>query len=168
MEAKEMNVGIRAIKQKFPNSNYSSIFKDKKSEVIMRETNEKVPGLGRISPFGYDLHSLVQAVALKGKPIAEIAYGYYAKEKDLCNYVIQIFGIKKLDDLEARSLWLFRAENKKDAFFRIAELRKIFKHRLLTIKDHKRMGILYGYSDADINKFLVLRKLENKRKMILE
>ena len=167
MEAKEMNVGIRAIKQKFPNSNYSSIFKDKKSEAIMRETNAKILGSGRISPFGYDLHSLGQAVALRGKPIADIAFGYYDKEKDLCNYIIQIYGIEKLDDLKARCIWLFRAENRKDAFLRIVELRRILKHRPLTIEDHKRIGRLYGYSEFDINKFLALRKLEINRKIIL-
>ena len=109
------------------------------------------------------MYDLVHAVALNGKPIADFAYGWYAKEKDLCDYIIQTYGVEKLNDLEARCIWLYRAKNKKVAFLRIAELRKIFKHRPLTIEDHIKMGILYGYSDADINKFLDLRKLENKK-----
>jgi len=157
-----MNVNIRAIKRKFPNSNYFAIFKDSKSEAIIRKSNKMVPGLGRISPFRGYLYDLVMAVALKGKPIADFAYGWYAKERDLCDYIIQIYGVEKLDDLKGHCIWLFRAENRFDAFYRIAELKEISKHKRLTCEDHKRMGLLYGYSEFDINKFLALEKLRNK------
>jgi len=127
-----MNAGIRAIKQKFSNANYFAIFKDNESEAIIRKSNKMVPGPGRISPFRGYLYDLVRAVALKGKPIADFAYGWYAKEKDMCDYIIEIYSVEKLDDLKGHCIWLFRAENRVDAFNRIAELKEISKHKRLT------------------------------------
>ncbi len=159
-----MKVSICAIKQKFPNSNYFAVFKDSKSEAIIRKSNEMVPSPGRISPFRGYLYDLTGAVALKGKPIADFAYGWYAKEKELCDYIIRIYGVEKLDDLEARCIWIFRTENREDAFYRISELKEIFKHKTLASEDHRKMGILYGYSERDIDKFLALEKVKNSRK----
>ncbi|HEY5235747.1 MAG TPA: hypothetical protein VIJ14_06185 [Rhabdochlamydiaceae bacterium] len=159
-----MKVSVRVIKQKFPNSKYFAIFKDSKSEAIIRKSNEMVPGSGRISPFSGYLYDLIKAVALKGKPIADFSYRWYAKEKDLCDYIIEIYGIEKQDDLKARCIWIFRTENKDDAFNRISKLKEIFKHRTLTSEDHRKMGVLYGYSERDIEKFFALRKVKNSRK----
>ena len=115
-------------------------------------------GPGKIAPFGESFQELASAVALKGKPIAEFDYNIYTEEKNICDCIIQNYGLEKLDDPAENHVLLFRPENKTDALKRMAELKNIHdnvsRHGYYTFKDHKRIGELYGYSGSDIDKFI--------------
>ena len=140
---------MEPIKQQLQTYNWLGIFKRHKNKATVPEG---LHDTGKIAPFGESFFELASAVALKGKPIAEFDYGIYNEEKSLCDHVIKIYGLEKLDDPANRCIWLFRPKNRADAFERIYELTNR-TNRLSC----QRKGELYGYSQCDIGTFLINR-----------
>lgn len=146
------------INQQLQTYNWRGIFK-----YYQADANETKlpPGFSTIGPFGESFQELVSAVALKGKPLAEFNYEIYDEEKSICDQIIKIYGVEKLEDSASRCVWLFKYENKANAIKGINELKSIFNHiscrGYITFDDHKKMGELYGYSKRDINTFLASR-----------
>ena len=143
---------MEPIKQQIQTYNWLGIFKHHKKK---RSVFEGPPATGKIAPFGESFFELASAVVLKGKPIAEFDYGIYNEEKSLFDHIIKIYGLEKLDDPANLSVWFFRPENRADALGRIAELTNR-TNRLSS----QRGGELYGYSQCDIDAFLINR-IEN-------
>ncbi len=136
-------------------SSWISIFPYYQEKAQARKALEaSFPGPGKIAPFGESFQELASAVALKGKPIAEFDHKIYTEEKNICDCIIQNYGLDKLDDPAKKCVWLFRPKNRTNALKRIAELKNISQRKYCTLEDHKRIGELYGYSEVDIDKFI--------------
>ena len=138
-------------------SNWLGIFKYKEKKSGIRKIVETFPSSGRIGPFGESFQELVSAVAFMEKLVAEFDWGIYSEEKDVCDIILQIYGLDQVDDPKHHSIWIFRPENRLDALQRISEINKMAdkpSHEHSAFEDHKKTGKLYGYSDADIDKFL--------------
>ena len=112
--------------------------------------SEMLTGPGKIAPFGESFMELASAVAFKGKPIASFGYRTYSEENDICDQILKDYGLDKLSDSEHYKLWLFKLENRADALKRISEINNM---RGLP-ECERRVGELYGYSKADIDKYL--------------
>lgn len=142
-------------KQQLQTSNWRGIFKyntEKKS--IIRKIVETFTTSGKIGPFGESFQELASAVAFEGKPIAEFDWKIYLEEKDICDTILKIYGLDQVCDPGNHSVWIFRPENRVGALQIISEINKMADKGHPTFENHKKIGKLYGYSGADIDKFL--------------
>ncbi|MCX5709676.1 MAG: hypothetical protein NT088_02980 [Candidatus Omnitrophica bacterium] len=113
---------------------------------------------GKVDSVVEGFRKLADAVALKGKPVAEFDYIIYCEEKAMCDRILNDFKLETLDDSVHNQIWFFRTENRVDALRRISELNEIYNaNRRITFADHKRIGELFGYAQADIEGFLSRR-----------
>ena len=148
---------MEPIKQQLQTYNWLGIFKYKEKKSGIRKIVETFPSSGRIGPFGESFQELVSAVAFMEKLVAEFDWGIYSEEKDVCDIILQIYGFDQVDDPKHHSIWIFRPENIVGALQRISEINKMAdkpSHEHSAFEDHKKTGKLYGYSSADIDKFL--------------
>lgn len=141
-----MNCTAGIINKQVKASNVRKIYKIRSRS----RASEILTGPGKIAPFGESFIELASAVAFKGKPIASFGYETYFEEKDICDQILKDYGLDKLSDPEHNHVWLFRPENRADAFKRISEINNI-KGRP---ESGRRVGELYGYSKADIDKYI--------------